>query len=76
MNPLSYWLPVDALVVRIEIHKRTIYALSRVFYPILSEHPQIRLTLDNLPEHVDAVCDMFGNCLLIFSKVVPRVVGV
>ena len=74
-NPLSDWLPVDALVIRVEVDKRSIHSLSRVLYPILSEHPQVGLTLDDLPKHVDAVRYVFGNGLVVLAKVVPWVVG-
>lgn len=75
LNPLSDWLPVDALVIRVEVDKRSVHPLSRVLYPILAKHPQVGLTLDDLPKHVDAVRYVLGNGFLVLAKVAPWKIG-
>lgn len=69
LNPLPDRLPVDALVVRVEVDKRPIHSLSRVFHPVLAEHPKVGLTLEDLPKHVDAVRYVLADGLIILTEV-------
>lgn len=49
VNPLSYWFPINAFVVRIEVHEGSVHSLLLVLDPILSENSQVGLTLEHLP---------------------------